>query len=54
MTLDIEAVAATAPGAAQVVYEAPNSDSAWVDEMAKIASDNAITVLSGSWLLGEK
>ncbi|GAB3147378.1 hypothetical protein GCM10027258_40670 [Amycolatopsis stemonae] len=54
VTLDIEAVAATAPGAAQVVYEAPNTDSAWVDQMAKIASDNAITVLSGSWLLGEK
>ncbi|MFG1644115.1 protease pro-enzyme activation domain-containing protein [Amycolatopsis sp. NPDC049252] len=54
VTLDVEAVAATAPGAAQVVYEAPNTDNAWVDEMAKIASDNAITVLSGSWLLGEK
>ncbi|WP_051386425.1 trypsin-like serine protease [Actinokineospora inagensis] len=54
VTLDIEAVAATAPKAAQVVYEAANSDSAWVDEMAKIASDNAITILSGSWLNGEK
>ncbi|MFI9383477.1 protease pro-enzyme activation domain-containing protein [Kutzneria sp. NPDC052558] len=54
VTLDVEAVAATAPGAAQVVYEAPNTDRAWVDEMAKIASDNAVTVLSGSWLLGEK
>ncbi|HWD82542.1 MAG TPA: S53 family peptidase, partial [Kribbella sp.] len=54
MTLDIQAVAATAPGASQIVYEAPNSDKAWVDEMAKIASDNAITSLSGSWLLGEK
>ncbi|GAA1716059.1 hypothetical protein GCM10009765_76000 [Fodinicola feengrottensis] len=54
VTLDVEAVAATAPGAKQVVYEAGNTDSAWVDEMAKIASDNAITVLSGSWLNGEK
>ncbi|SFQ63203.1 protease pro-enzyme activation domain-containing protein [Amycolatopsis rubida] len=54
VTLDIQAVAATAPGASQIVYEAPNSDKAWVDEMAKIASDNAITILSGSWLLGEK
>jgi hypothetical protein len=54
VTLDIQAVAATAPKAAQIVYEAPNSDKAWVDEMARIASDNAITVLSGSWLLGEK
>jgi hypothetical protein len=54
VTLDVEAVAATAPGANQTVYEAANSDSAWVDEMAKIASDNSITVLSGSWLNGEK
>ncbi|WP_084557574.1 trypsin-like serine protease [Hamadaea tsunoensis] len=54
VTLDIEAVAATAPRAAQIVYEAPNSDQAWVDEMAKIASDNKITILSGSWLNGEK
>ncbi|TDP98011.1 protease pro-enzyme activation domain-containing protein [Labedaea rhizosphaerae] len=54
VTLDIEAVAATAPGAKQVVYEAPNSDNAWVDEMARIASDNKITILSGSWLNGEK
>ncbi|MFI5734108.1 trypsin-like serine protease [Kribbella sp. NPDC051587] len=54
VTLDIEAVAATAPKAAQIVYESPNSDKAWVDQMAKIASDNAITILSGSWLLGEK
>ena len=54
VTLDIQAVAATAPAASQIVYEAPNTDQAWVDEMAKIASDNAITVLSGSWLAGEK
>ncbi|WP_163511533.1 trypsin-like serine protease [Fodinicola acaciae] len=53
VTLDVEAVAATAPKARQIVYEAPNSDRAWVDEMARIASDNAITVLSGSWLNGE-
>lgn len=54
VTLDVEAVAATAPGAAQTVYEAPNRDDAWVDELAKIASDDSITVLSGSWLEGEK
>ncbi|WP_245178932.1 trypsin-like serine protease [Streptomyces montanisoli] len=54
VTLDVEAVAATAPNAGQVVYEAPNSDNAWVDEMAKIASDDRINILSGSWLLGEK
>ncbi|GHJ47222.1 hypothetical protein Cs7R123_45640 [Catellatospora sp. TT07R-123] len=54
VTLDIDAVAAFAPKAAQIVYEAPNSDAAWVHEMARIASDNQITILSGSWLLGEK
>jgi hypothetical protein len=54
VTLDVEAVAATAPAAAQVVYEAQNTDSAWVDEMAKIASDNKINVLTNSWLNGEK
>ncbi|RSD16394.1 trypsin-like serine protease [Amycolatopsis eburnea] len=53
VTLDIQAVAATAPKAKQVVYSAPNSDQAWVHEMAKIASDNKITILSGSWLNGE-
>ncbi|HEY3480055.1 MAG TPA: trypsin-like serine protease [Streptomyces sp.] len=53
VTLDIQAVAATAPRAKQVVYSAPNSDQAWVHEMAQIASDNKITILSGSWLNGE-
>ncbi|MGV9297300.1 trypsin-like serine protease [Amycolatopsis sp. NPDC003676] len=53
VTLDVQAVAATAPKAKQVVYSAPNSDQAWVHEMAQIASDNKITVLSGSWLNGE-
>ncbi|PKV95678.1 subtilase family serine protease [Amycolatopsis echigonensis] len=52
-TLDVLAVAATAPKAKQVVYSAPNSDQAWVHEMARIASDGKITVLSGSWLNGE-
>ena len=47
VTLDVQAVAATAPNAAQIVYEAPNSDKAWVDEMARIAGDNEITILSG-------
>lgn len=53
VTLDIQAVAATAPKAKQIVYSAPNSDQAWVHEMARIASDNKITILSGSWLNGE-
>jgi hypothetical protein len=54
VTLDIDAVAAMAPRAEQIVYSAPNTNQAWVDEMARIASDDDITILSGSWLLGEK
>ncbi|GAA2041373.1 hypothetical protein GCM10009839_49760 [Catenulispora yoronensis] len=53
VTLDIDSVAVYAPKAAQIVYEAPNTDSAWTDEWAKVASDNKVDVFSGSWLLGE-
>ena len=53
VTLDIDAVAAIAPKATQLVYEAPNTDSAWVDEINKVASDNRINVFSSSWLAGE-
>lgn len=53
VTLDIDSVAVYAPNAAQVVYEAPNTDQAWTDEWAKIASDNKVDTLSSSWLLGE-
>ncbi|MEU6480404.1 protease pro-enzyme activation domain-containing protein [Streptomyces sp. NPDC047017] len=51
--MDIDAVAAFAPKASQLVYEAPNTDAAWTDMMARIASDNAIDVLTTSWGNGE-
>lgn len=53
VTLDIDAVDVYAPKAKQVVYEAPNTDTAWVDEWAKMASDDKVNVISNSWLLGE-
>ena len=53
VTLDIDAVDVYAPKAGQVVYEAPNTDTAWVDEWAKMASDDKVNVVSNSWLLGE-
>lgn len=53
VTLDIDAVDVYAPKAKQVVYEAGNTDSAWVDEWAKMASDDKVNVISNSWLLGE-
>ena len=53
VTLDIDAVDVYAPKAGQIVYEAPNTDSAWVDEWAKMASDDKVSVISNSWLLGE-
>ncbi|GAA5052179.1 protease pro-enzyme activation domain-containing protein [Streptomyces similanensis] len=51
--MDIDAVAAFAPKASQLVYEAPNTDAAWTHMMARIASDNAIDVLTTSWGNGE-
>jgi subtilase family serine protease len=53
VTLDIDAVDVYAPKAKQVVYEAPNTDTAWVDEWSKMASDDRVNVISNSWLLGE-
>lgn len=53
VTLDIDAVDVYAPKASQVVYEAPNTDTAWVDEWAKMAADDKVNVVSNSWLLGE-
>ena len=52
-TMDIDAVASIAPKSSQLIYEAPNTDAAWTDMMAKIASDNAVNVLTTSWGNGE-
>ncbi|MEU6173712.1 protease pro-enzyme activation domain-containing protein [Streptantibioticus parmotrematis] len=51
--MDIDAVATFAPKASQLVYEAPNTDAGFTDEMARIASDDSINVLSTSWGDGE-
>ncbi len=50
VTLDIELVAAFAPGASNIlVYEATNTNQSWIDEWTKIASDNKAKVISCSW-----
>ena len=50
VTLDIELMAAIAPGAAKImVYEGPNSDQGMLDTYAKIASDNIAKSISTSW-----
>lgn len=50
VTLDIELVAAFAPGSSSIlVYEAPNTTQSWIDEWTKIASDNKAKVISCSW-----
>ena len=50
VTLDIELVAAFAPGSSNIyVYEAPNTTQAWIDEWTKIASDDKAKVVSCSW-----
>lgn len=47
--LDLEIGHAVAPGAKQLVYEAPNTDAGQVDMAAKIASDAKADVVSISW-----
>jgi|GEM_PF-1024816 len=50
VTLDIELVAAFAPGSSNIfVYEAPNTTQAWIDEWTQIATDNKAKVISCSW-----
>ena len=50
VTLDIELMAAIAPGAAKImVYEGPNNDQGMLDTYAKIASDNVAKSISTSW-----
>jgi kumamolisin len=47
--LDIEIVQAMANAAKTLVYEAPNSDQGQIDMVAKIASDDKVSVTSISW-----
>jgi kumamolisin len=47
--LDSEIVRGVAPKAAQLVYEAPNSDAGQIDMANKVVSDGRASVLSISW-----
>jgi kumamolisin len=50
VTLDIELVAAFAPGSSNIfVYEAPNTTQSWIDEWTQIAADDKAKVISCSW-----
>ena len=51
--LDIEVVAAMAPQAAQLVYEAPNTPKGANDLYNKIVTDNKAQVMTASWGLCE-
>ncbi len=51
--LDIATVIGLAPGAAVVVYEAPNDAASVYDQFRQIASDDAAQVVSDSWGLCE-
>jgi subtilase family serine protease len=47
--LDVEQSGGLAPQAKMVVYDAPNSDSGFIDMFYKAASDNVVDTLSVSW-----
>ncbi len=47
--LDIEIIRGMAPGASQLVYEAPNSDAGSLDMVNAIVADNKASVTSISW-----
>ena len=54
VTLDIQLLAAFAPGASKIlVYEAKNTTQGWIDEWSRIASDNQAKVVSCSWGISE-
>jgi subtilase family serine protease len=48
-TLDVEEVAALAPGATFVVYQGTNSGSGPTDTYSQIASDNTASIVTTSW-----
>jgi subtilase family serine protease len=48
-TLDIEEVAATAPGASVEIYQGPNNSNGPIDVYQQIADDNTATIVSTSW-----
>jgi hypothetical protein len=48
-TMDVEEVAALAPGAALQVYSGPNTSSGPVDIYSRIANDNTASIVTTSW-----
>lgn len=48
-TLDVEQSGGLAPGADMIVYDAPNTDSGFMDVFFKAASENRVDTLSVSW-----
>ncbi len=48
-TLDIEEVAAMAPGASIEIYQAPNNNSGPIDAYQQIADDDTASIVSTSW-----
>jgi kumamolisin len=47
--VDIEDVVSLAPKAGIYVYETPNTNTGWIDALAKIAHDDNAKVVSISW-----
>src|ERR1700719_1731533 len=47
--LDIEVVGAVAPGAAQKVYFAPNTDQGFMDAVSTAIQDTGVSIVSISW-----
>jgi kumamolisin len=52
-SLDVEQSGGLAPGANIIVYDAPNTNAAFIDLFYKAASDNLVDSLSTSWGLSE-
>ena len=52
-TLDVQQAGGLAPKAKILVYEAPNTDSGFIDLFYRAVSDNRVDTLSCSWGLGE-
>ena len=48
-TLDVEEIAAMAPGAAIEIYQGPNNASSPIDVYQQIADDDTATIVSTSW-----
>ncbi len=47
--LDVQQAGGVAPGADVIVYQAPNTDSGWIDAFFTAASQNKASTISSSW-----